>query len=411
MKIHSRKREPGTRATAKLGIEVRFDLGARPAGSRQDGLGARIGRGRRGRAAIRLAVSALAVAAASGLAACSTPSAAHLAPTPTTATTPSSAPRPVAHPTLWLCRPGLPDNPCEGGLGSPRSYGPTARDPSSPSRPPPRPAADCFYVYPTVSEAKTLSAPLEVTSAEVRVARVQAARFAASCRLYAPVYQQITRQGALLRRAAQRGGPRPRLRRRALGVQRLPQHVQPRSAVRAHRPLAGHHQPGPADPGADRRRRVLRDRLLSALLLGGSVTVLPGEDAGGTFVNIPACRRGTQTGCVVAYDSYAGEPPADGIFGRSTPTRQSLCVQPGTLLGRGNRLLPYFPTTAWSATRRARRRRRRAGSPPTPTPSRRPAGPRPRSAGSTSRSTPPAQARRRRSPPSSVPPGGCTGST
>ena len=258
---------------------------------------------------------------------------------------PTAQPRPVAQPTLWLCRPGLPDNPCEGGLDATvvRADGSRSLEPFVPAV---DPAADCFYVYPTVSEATTLNAPLEVTPAEVRVVRIQAARLAASCRLYAPVYRQITRQGLFS------GGLRSEEARELAYADVLSAFNDYLNTYNQGRPyvLIGHSQ-GTTNLVRLIQEEVdgdgaLRGRLVSALLLGGSVTVLPGEDAGGTFVNIPACREATQTGCVVAYDSYAGEPPADGIFGRSTPTRQSLCVQPGRLLGQGNRLRPYFPTTA-----------------------------------------------------------------
>ncbi len=47
----------------------------------------------------------------------------------------------------------------------------------------------------------------------------------------------------------------------------------------------------------------------------------------------------------MAYVTYAGTPSTNGYFGRSTATRQALCVHPGELLGRGERLAPYFPTT------------------------------------------------------------------
>ena len=56
------------------------------------------------------------------VAACSTPSA-PVPPTPSGPATPTtsatSAPAPtyeVTEPTVWLCRPGLDDNPCEGDL-------------------------------------------------------------------------------------------------------------------------------------------------------------------------------------------------------------------------------------------------------------------------------------------------------
>ena len=42
---------------------------------------------------------------------------------------------------------------------------------------------------------------------------------------------------------------------------------------------------------------AIRRHLVSALLLGGNVTVKKGEDAGGDFKNIPACRAPRPTQC------------------------------------------------------------------------------------------------------------------
>ena len=78
---------------------------------------------------------------------------------------------------------------------TPPSSTPTGPAPREPFEPAVDPPVDCFYVYPTVSEATSDNAPLEVTDAEVRTVRAQAARFAASCRLFAPIYRQITRRG------------------------------------------------------------------------------------------------------------------------------------------------------------------------------------------------------------------------
>ena len=206
------------------------------------------------------------------------------------------------------------------------------------------PPVDCFYVYPTVSEGTSDNAPLEVTDAEVRTVRAQAARFAASCRLFAPIYRQITRRG-LVSGALSRPAARERAYRDVLSAFNDYLNTENRG-----RPfvLIGHSQ-GATVLTALIQRQVdgnprLRSQLLSALLLGGPVTVAPGSDAGGSFVTIPACRSAQETGCVVAYATYAGTPPTNGLFGRSTADRQALCVSPGALLGRGEQLRPYFPT-------------------------------------------------------------------
>src|SRR4029079_8352551 len=45
----------------------------------------------------------------------------------------------------------------------------------------------------------------------------------------------------------------------------------------------------------------VRAKLVSAILLGGGVTVAKGSDRGGDFQNIPACRWPNQVGCVIAF--------------------------------------------------------------------------------------------------------------
>ena len=58
------------------------------------------------------------------------------------------------------------------------------------------------------------------------------------------------------------------------------------------------------DPKASARRR-----LVSAVLLGGNVTVKAGSDRGGDFKRVRACRRAGQTGCVVAFSTFNAPVP------------------------------------------------------------------------------------------------------
>ena len=54
------------------------------------------------------------------------------------------------------------------------------------------PAIDCFYVYPTISGQSMINANLAIEFREREVAAAQASRFSQVCRVYAPVYRQIT---------------------------------------------------------------------------------------------------------------------------------------------------------------------------------------------------------------------------
>src|ERR1700694_1486508 len=56
-----------------------------------------------------------------------------------------------------------------------------------------KPAFDCFYVYPTVDPGPGANASLEGShAAEVSVTVTQAAPFGRACRMYVPLYRQVT---------------------------------------------------------------------------------------------------------------------------------------------------------------------------------------------------------------------------
>jgi hypothetical protein len=266
------------------------------------------------------------------------------------AATPDSAPTD----TVWLCRPGLAGNPCAGDLTSTtvRADGSTKAEPAAPAKSPP---IDCFYVYPTVSKQKGTNATLKIDPEERATALAQVARFSAVCSVYAPMYPQLTLAAiqnpssiGLDSALTAFGGVRSAF------LDYLGHYNHGRGFV-----LIGHSQGafmltalirGDVDSVPD-----VRKLLVSALLIGGNVTVPVGESVGGDFANIPACASSSQTGCVVAYSSYATTPPADALFGRTDSalnifrTGQSgsmavLCVNPAAPGGGSGPLLPYLPT-------------------------------------------------------------------
>lgn len=256
---------------------------------------------------------------------------------------------PAAPGTVWLCRPGLADNPCRGGGatelrladGTTRTVRPPARG---------RPKVDCFYVYPTVSGQPTLNANRRIEDAQRGVAGLQAAGFSRRCRVWAPMYRQVTVKGLY-------GGGFTRERltigyRDVAAAWRdyLRNHNDGRGVV-----LIGHSQGTGmltrlVSEQIDRRPRQRR-LLVSALLIGGGVTVREGSDRGGDFRRVPACRSATQTGCVIAYNTYLTAPLNGGIFGRpglfaggATGRRvEVLCTNPAALAGGGGRLLLQQP--------------------------------------------------------------------
>src|SRR4051794_7816065 len=58
-------------------------------------------------------------------------------------------------PTVWLCRPGLADNPCAPPLTTTRYDNQGNVLAIQKKKPPRHPKVDCFYVYPTVSDQPT----------------------------------------------------------------------------------------------------------------------------------------------------------------------------------------------------------------------------------------------------------------
>ena len=274
-------------------------------------------------------------------------------PTATTSPGASASPAAEASGTVWLCRPGLPNNPCESSLETTvvSADGTSALESAVPAESPP---IDCFYVYPTVSGQTTVNTNLDIDPELTAIAVQQASRFSQVCQVYAPVYRQLT-----LSAINSGTGDTPEARALAYGdvlsawQDYLANYNDGRGVV-----LIGHSQgtlmlthliTAEIDPDPS-----LRGLLVSALLIGGNVIVAAGQDAGGDFQNIPACRSTDQTGCVVAYSSFDQEPSPDAFFGRvdtgpkanelAGGDLQVLCVNPASLSGGTGPLQPYFGT-------------------------------------------------------------------
>lgn len=295
-----------------------------------------------GRRVVRRTAACLALLLA---AACSSEPSSAAAPVAPVA--PTTAPSPAAGAsTLWLCRPGLPANPCEGGLDATVVDGGARVEPFVAAT---APQVDCFYVYPTVSRSVSLNAPAEVRPELVAVARAQAARFGEVCRVFAPVYRQVTLSGIFTGRyddpSARRTAEQDVL---AAWRDYLANDNDGRGVV-----LIGHSQGARTLIGLldEIVEEQSPDLLVSALLLGGDVTAPTGQDVGGSFDTTPACREPGQTGCVVAYSAFGGTPPPDALFGRTDePGREVVCTDPSRLAGGDGDLHPYLPTSEPAGT-------------------------------------------------------------
>ena len=95
---------------------------------------------------------------------------------------------------------------------------------------------------------------------------------------------------------------------------------------------------------------ALRSRMVSAMLIGGAVMVGP-DGRSGTFANIPPCTAPSQTGCVVAYNSYTSTPPESALFGRTNGDRHVVCTNPAALAGGLARVTPVVPAPSGSGAR------------------------------------------------------------
>lgn len=269
--------------------------------------------------------------------------------------------------TVWLCRPGLNDDPCTSSLKTTivNASGKTSTaNAKSASNSP----FDCFYVYPTVSRELATNADLRIQTTEIAVAIAQASRFSPFCRIFAPVYRQVTV-------ADLASYPN-------LNVPSSASQIAKNSLFAGFEDYLAHYNDGRPivfighSQGAALLITLLahmvdndvtlRNRLVLAILLGGDVEVRSGTLIGGSFAHIPACSRPGETGCVIAYSSFPEMPPASSLFGRtgqgvalqSDQTRhndlQVLCVNPAAEGGGKADLKPYFPSegavsTPWIA--------------------------------------------------------------
>jgi DUF3089 family protein len=244
--------------------------------------------------------------------------------------------------TVWLCKPGIPRNPCtpklDTTLVSPAGKVLGVRHPRRKRFP----KVDCFYVYPTVSDQQSKNANLQIDPAERSIALYQAARYSQGCRVFAPMYRQVTIGGLVTGTSVYNElaysdvlrAWRTYLRKynHGRGVV-LVSHSQGSFVLR--RLIAEQIDPSPA----------ARSKIVSAILLGGNVAVAQGQDFGGDFRNVAACRSPSQIGCVIAFSTFNAAPPQNAIFGRTTTAgQQVLCNNPASLGGGAAPLKSVFPS-------------------------------------------------------------------
>jgi hypothetical protein len=246
----------------------------------------------------------------------------------------------------WLCKPGRHDA-CDVDLTTTiiDADGKLTRETWSAD---PNAPIDCFYVYPTVSTDQSVNSDMNADPAELNVVRQQFARFGSKCKLYAPLYRQITLAGlrAFLAAGAT-GGSLSR------GLQYddvrdawnyyLEHDNQGRGFV-----LVAHSQGSFILDELIRREidgKPVQSRMVSAILLGVNLAVPRGKDVGGSFQHVPLCHSATQTECVITYASFRSTvpPPANTRFGKvAAADMVAGCTNPAALAGGNGNLQAYL---------------------------------------------------------------------
>ena len=262
-------------------------------------------------------------------------------------------PAPLANdyenPATWLCRPGH-EAICttDQRATSVRADGTTSTRKWKAAT---KPKVDCFYVYPTVSLDRSPNSDMIPGPEEAAVVNQQLNRFASQCRLFAPLYRQVTIPAL---RSALIGAP-------MAGIDRELSYADVRDAWRSYLAhdnhgrgviLIGHSQ------GSGVLKRLLAEeidgkpvqkQLVSAILPGTNFLVPAGKVVGGDLKSIPLCTANGQTGCVISYVTFRDEvpPPANSRFGRTqAPGMTVACVNPAAIGGGSGPADAYFPAQA-----------------------------------------------------------------
>jgi len=261
-----------------------------------------------------------------------------------------------ADPSFWACRPDLDGDACDVDLRASdvRADGTIQVVDHEPAADPP---IDCFYIYPTVDLrlGAGLHDDLDDHENPDRTVGIQAARFSAVCRVFAPYYRQVTLGTYAARERVQEACFDVAYEDALAAFERyLAADNQGRGFV-----LVSHSQ------GSQITSRLLRERiegdpavharLVAALPIGWPLGTDEGGRTGGSFASTPVCTRDDEIGCVIGYRSYAAGNEFPAERGDVREGARSVCVHPGDLAGGGPAPLAgaYFPVdldgAAWPA--------------------------------------------------------------
>ncbi len=246
----------------------------------------------------------------------------------------------------WLCHPEAGRNFCDDDLSATIIH-PDGSLEIEPHVPAPNPPIDCFYVYPTWSLDNMGNSDLNAAEDEEGfVVKNQAARLNRVCRVFAPIYRQVTIP-ALFDPSLSGDSALAQ----ADVIDAFKHYIANDNNGRGF-VLIGHSQ------GAGRLRSLIQtevepddflsEHMVSAILLGSTVAIPDGEETGGAFEKFPPCREPSQTGCIVSYVSYRSTNPAmeGDVFGNAGDGFEAICTNPVDLGDEPRITTPYFPTVA-----------------------------------------------------------------
>lgn len=256
----------------------------------------------------------------------------------------------------WLCHPELTglQNVCMGNFDTTVVSGGNAPASIKPYQAALSPEVDCFYVYPTASVDPGENSDRLTDLQEQQTTALQLGLYGSVCRQFAPIYKQRTLTTLALQSFASEALP-DNFAANASNVayadvlDSFKHYIANLSEGRGFI-LVGHSQ------GSSMLRRLIAEeietkpellnRLIAAHIPGSNVLVPIGQDVGGSFKQVSACRSENQTGCVIAFSAYRkGDPQlANPRYGLSTVAgTQALCVNPAALSGGSSTTEPHIP--------------------------------------------------------------------
>lgn len=260
--------------------------------------------------------------------------------------TPTTAAPDYADKASWACRPDVSGDACDRDLTAVEVL-PNGTTQLVAHQPAPAPKIDCFYIYPTVdlNVLPGLHQNIQDKSEPEKTTALQAARLSEVCRVFAPLYRQVT-IGTYLTASDDRG----------LcfdvayeDVRRAFEHYLQNDNQGRGFVIYGHSQGGQITSRLVRERietdSALKARLVAALPIGWSLGTDASLSTGGSFKSVPLCKTKQELGCAMGYRTYAAGNTFPTEPAQLSEGSVSVCTLPPdpaaeqTILSRS-----YFPS-------------------------------------------------------------------